>query len=197
MERVGALTMMDLFSGADGILEEFMQAGFEVLLGEDRDPNSVRTFQRRHGRDVEFRIKDLSADHIRRERGNRDIAVLTANPLYWAFSTTSALSLRSQNKPTILRNPLNRFYREVRRIVKELQPPFFVIENIRKMLTMSNGHVKNEIGRKLDGAYDVLFYHENMADFGVCRREDATLSDRAESASVTIIDFKNYFRVCT
>ena len=167
MRRTQTLTMVDLFSGAGGISEGFRQAGFEVLLGVDCDTSSVKTFRRHHGRAIESRIEDLSADRIRRECGNRDITVLTAGPPCQAFSTVSAGALRSQSKSTNLGNPLNRLYREVLRIVRDLRPPFFVMENVRRMLTISDGRVKNEIRRELGGSYEISFYHENTADFGV------------------------------
>lgn len=180
MKRDGSLTTVDLFSGAGGIAEGFRQAGFEVLLGVDCDPSSVRTFRRHHGRAIESRIEDLSADRIRRESGNRDITVLTAGPPCQAFSTASVAALRSQSKPTTLENPLNRLYKEVLRIVSELRPPFFVMENVRRMLTVSDGHVKSEIERELGDAYDISFYLENTADFGVpqVRRRGIVIGNR-------------------
>ena len=161
------LTTVDIFSGAGGLSEGFRQAGFEVMLGVDCDRNSVRTFRRHHGKAIESRIEDLTVDMIRSEIDDREITVLTAGPPCQAFSTAAVGKLKSLHQSTTIRNPLNMMYKEVLRIIKQVKPSFFVMENVGRMFSISNGRIKSEIESELNGTYDVSFYKENVADFGV------------------------------
>lgn len=160
-------TLADFFCGAGGLSEGFRQAGFETLLGIDCDEWALRTYKKHHGKALNCRIEDLTADRILNEIGNRKITVIAAGPPCQAFSTVAVAKLRSLGKPTSRRNPLNVLYREVLRLVKDIQPAFFVMENVGRMFSMQDGIIKREIERELRGKYKVSFYYENVADFGV------------------------------
>ena len=160
-------SVVDIFSGAGGMSEGFRQAGFEILLGVDYDPYSVKTFQRNHGKAIQGRIENLTANRIRKEVGGRRITVLVAGPPCQAFSTIAIAKLRSLNRSTNRRHPLNKLYREVLRLVKDLQPPFFVMENVSRMFSISDGAIKDEIESELKRHYKVSFYFDNVKNFGV------------------------------
>jgi len=147
--------------------EGFRQAGFEVLLGVDCDPFSVKTFQRNHGKAIQCKIENLTANRIRKEVEGRKITALIACPPCTAFSTIAVAKLRSLNKSANRRNPLNKLYREVLRLVKDLQPPFFVIENVARMFSISDGTIKKEIESELKRHYKVSFYLDDVKNFGV------------------------------
>ena len=160
-------TVVDIFCGAGGMSEGFKQAGYEILLGVDCDPYSVKTFQRNHRKAIECRIEKLTAKKIRKEVGGRRITVLVAGPPCQAFSTIAVAKLRSLNKSTNRRHPLNKLYKEVLRLVKNLQPPFFVMENVGRMFSISDGAIKDEIESELKRHYKVSFYFHDVKNFGV------------------------------
>lgn len=161
------LTMVDLFCGAGGLSEGFKQVGFETLLGVDIDPIALKTYKKYHGKTLLSRIEDLTAEKIMQEIGDRKITVLTGGPPCQAFSTAAIAKLRSLKKSTNIHNPLNVLYKEFLRLVKDLRPNFFVMENVGRMFSMSDGIIKREIESELKGKYNVSFYFENVADFGV------------------------------
>jgi len=161
------LTLVDLFCGAGGLSEGFKQAGFEILLGIDCDPFSVKTFQKNHGKAIECRIEKLSANKIRKQVGGRKITVLAACPPCQAFSTIAVAKLRSLKQSTTSRHPLNRLYKEFLRLVKDLQPPFFVMENVGRMFSIDDGAIKNEIESELKRKYQINFQLDDVKNFGV------------------------------
>ena len=167
MSGTSKLTVVDLFSGAGGLSEGFEQAGFEPILGVDCDPFAIRTYQRRHGKGIQCRMEDLTADRLLKETGNRRITVLAAGPPCQAFSTVAIAKLRSLKKPTSVRNPMNQLYREFLRLIQSVRPPFFVMENVGRMFSIDNGVIKDRIEKELKGKYRVTFYYRNVADFGV------------------------------
>jgi len=160
-------TAVDIFCGAGGLSEGFKQAGFEILLGVDCDPWAVRTFRKHHVNAIQCRVENLTAKRIRKETGGRPVTVLLAGPPCQAFSNVAVPKLRHLKKSTTRSHPLNKLYREVLRLVKDLQPQFFVIENVGRMFSMSDGAIKKEIETELEGKYNISFYYENVADFGV------------------------------
>jgi len=159
--------VVDLFCGAGGLSEGFKQAGFEILLGVDCDHYSVKTFQKNHGKAIECRMEKLTANKIRREIKGRRITVLVAGPPCQAFSTIAKAKLRSLKQSTTRRHPLNRLYKEFLRLVKDVEPPFFVMENVGRMFSIGNGAIKNEIETKLKRKYKINFYFDNVKNFGI------------------------------
>jgi DNA (cytosine-5)-methyltransferase 1 len=162
-----APTVIDLFCGAGGLSEGFKQAGFEILLGVDNDHWSVETYRRRHGKALEARIEDLTSRVIAKETNGRHVTVLAGGPPCQAFSTVAVAKLRSLGQSTTRRHPLNRLYREFLRLVKELAPPFFVMENVGRMFSIANGAIRTQIETELGGKYLISFYYENVVHYGV------------------------------
>jgi DNA (cytosine-5)-methyltransferase 1 len=167
MERVERPTVVDIFCGAGGLSEGFKQAGFDPLLGIDSDPFAVMTYRKHHGNALQIQVQEVTAELIREATQGRRIDVLAAGPPCQAFSTVAVAKLRSLKKATTIRNPLNQLYREFLRLVKVLQPSFFVLENVGRMFSIGDGIVKKKIEIELQGHYTVTFYYENAADFGV------------------------------
>lgn len=161
------LTCIDLFSGAGGMSEGFRQAGFDILLGVDNDEHAVRTFRRHHGNAIKCDVRNLTAKMIRKETDGRKITVMTAGPPCQAFSTVAVAKLRSLNQDPSSRHPLNMLYREFLRLVKDIEPMFFVMENVGRMFSLDNGLIKNKVEKELRGKYNVNFYYENVNNFGV------------------------------
>ena len=127
------LTVVDIFSGAGGLSEGFKQAGFDVLLGVDNYDFAVETFRNQHGHAIQYDVRKLTAARIKKGIGNRNITVLTAGPPCQAFSSVAVAKLKSLKQNPDVRHPLNVLYREFLRLVKGLQPPFFVMENVGRM----------------------------------------------------------------
>lgn len=161
------LTLVDLFCGAGGLSEGFKQAGFETLLGVDRDPWALRTFEKYHGNALNHNVNDLSADRIMKEIGHREVTVLSGGPPCQAFSTIGAPKLKSMGRSINRKHPLNTLYREFLRIVTELQPKFFIMENVSRMFSMADGAIKKEIESEMGKKYNVTFYREDVVNFGV------------------------------
>lgn len=161
------LTLVDLFCGAGGLSQGFKECGFQTLLGVDYDPAAVKTFEKNHGKCLRGRIEDISSNEIKKEINYKEITVLAGGPPCQAFSTIACAKLRSMGRSTNTRNPLNKLYKEFFRLVKDLKPKFFVMENVPRMFSMQEGIIKKEIELELDGMYNVNFYNEQVADFGV------------------------------
>jgi DNA (cytosine-5)-methyltransferase 1 len=159
---------VDIFCGCGGLSEGFKQAGFNILLGIDNDRWAVKTFNKYHsGRGRLMNVEDVNANFIFHEANNEEIDVLIGGPPCQAFSHIAVAKWKSIGTPPTVTHPLNTLYREFLRLVLDVSPKFFVIENVERMLSIEEGVIKKHIEFYLKRKYAVSFYVKDAADFGV------------------------------
>jgi DNA (cytosine-5)-methyltransferase 1 len=160
MERLIRPTVVDIFCGCGGLSEGFRQAGFDILLGIDHDPYAIQTYNKHHdSRGRIASIEDINADYIFSQTGARNIDVLVGGPPCQAFSTVAIAKWRSLGIPGTIQHPLNKLYADFLRIVLDVSPSFFVMENVQRMMSVKQGSVKQAIQLYLGGKYNLSFYH--------------------------------------
>ncbi|HEY9694568.1 MAG TPA: DNA cytosine methyltransferase [Oculatellaceae cyanobacterium] len=156
---------VDLFAGAGGMTLGFEQAGFDVLASVEIDPIHCAT----HKFNFPFwsvLCKDIAYIEGRDIRnissiGNREIDVVFGGPPCQGFSLIGK---------RILDDPRNSLAFHFIRLIFELQPKYFVLENVRGMAV---GHHKKfiteifeefqKIGYSTKSDYQIL----NAAEYGV------------------------------
>jgi len=159
-------TVIDLFCGAGGMSKGFEMAGFEVLLGVDKDRRCMETFRRNHpsaARNSEtIDIRKVTASWIREKIGDRKIDVIIGGPPCQGFS------MAGRRDPN---DPRNSLFKHFVRLIRELQPEWFVMENVTGLLvTRTAGGedvdtiIKNEF-KKIK--YRVERFKLNSANYGV------------------------------
>ena len=154
------LRVLDLFAGAGGLSEGFRQQGFRVVGGSDIDPDACATFALNFPeseticgdiRDPEIRDRILAV--------GRGVDVVVGGPPCQAFSQV-------RNHSRLIDDPRNSLYREFVRMVAQLTPRAFVMENVPGMAQMGVlGQVTEDLS--LGGTYEVVARVVDAADFGV------------------------------
>lgn len=156
---------VDLFAGAGGLSLGFEQAGFDVVASVDVDPVHCATHAFNFPNCVSIcaSIVDLTGNSIRNSAkiGDKDIDVVFGGPPCQGFSMIGK---------RILDDPRNGLVFHFVRLVRELNPKYFVFENV-KGLTLGN-HKKfldELIATFGDFGYDVRlpFKVLNALDYGV------------------------------
>jgi DNA (cytosine-5)-methyltransferase 1 len=161
-------TVFDLFCGAGGFSEGFRQAGFDIVLGIDSNKQAINTFNNNHKRKGRgIKIENIDRNYIMTETGNKEIDVLIGGPPCQAFSAAAIAKWRSLGRSSGMKNPLNQLYIEFLRIVDEINPKFFVIENVERILSIDEGIVKQNIQRQIGNKYLINFYRVDVANFGI------------------------------
>ena len=155
---------IDFFCGAGGMSLGFEQAGFDIALGVDIDGYHVATHERNfpYGHSLCASITDLDGSRIHKLIGTgRDIDVVVGGPPCQGFSH---MGLRD------LKDPRNSLIDHYIRLVLELRPKAFVMENVPGMLSGDTRAVleaaismASQNGYNLTSPVRVL----NAADFGV------------------------------
>lgn len=177
-------TFIDLFAGAGGFSEGFLQAEYngkhyDFLLASDINPTCEVTHRMRYnyqlGLNTEFLTKDITdpdflevlVNKIHRSSGNRDIDVLVGGPPCQSFS------LAGSRKKNDKKDDLFSYYL---RVISLIKPKYFVMENVYGILTKYNGEVKKRILNEINSIVD-----ENaLADF---LRLTETYKSRLDSKS--------------
>ncbi|MEL6581678.1 MAG: DNA cytosine methyltransferase [Cyanobacteria bacterium J06621_12] len=119
---------VDLFAGAGGMTLGFEQAGFDVLAAVELDPihASVHEYNFPFWTTICRSVSETSAAEIRQRSaiGDRDIDVVFGGPPCQGFSLMGKRDL-SDDRNSLVFNFL--------RLVLDLQPKYFVMENVRGM----------------------------------------------------------------
>lgn len=156
------LNILDLFCGAGGLSYGFQEAGFNVLLGIDNDKAALDTFKRNH-KDSRVICGDITqitfAKDIKPLISDQKIDVIVGGPPCQGFSLSG---------PRNFDDPRNKLYLSYVRLVKEIQPKAFIIENVPGLVRLFNGQVKDNIIKQFNLlGYDVQYKILCAADYGV------------------------------
>ena len=158
LENRQRVTYLDLFAGAGGFSEGFLQAFTENLyydfkLASDINENCELTHRVRYnsvlGLDTKFLRQDIMEDtfieNLLYAVGNEPIDVITGGPSCQSFS------LAGRRKVYDKRDDLFCHYLKV---IKALRPKYFVMENVKGILTKDGGAVKRRILREIRSIID-------------------------------------------
>lgn len=152
------VTFVDLFAGAGGISEGFLQAFtnkkyFDFLLASDINSNCELTHRVRYneqlGLNTQFITEDIMSDtfvpHLLEALNGKEVDVVTGGPSCQSFS------LSGRRKRFDKRDNLFDHYLKV---IKALRPKYFVMENVKGILTKDNGRFKEEILKEMRSIID-------------------------------------------
>ncbi len=144
-----AVTFLDLFAGAGGISEGFLQAYtsakyYDFILASDINSNCELTHRVRYnyqlGLDTDFLTEDIMSEtflpDLLKKVGKRKIDVVTGGPSCQSFS------LSGRRRKYDKRDNLFEHYLKV---IEALQPKYFVMENVKGILTKDKGRFTEEI----------------------------------------------------
>jgi DNA (cytosine-5)-methyltransferase 1 len=146
-ETSGLLTTIDLFCGAGGITEGFLQTGYHCLYANDRTPEAIQTFAYNHPsawsecREIETIDPIEVRERLQLKKGALD--VLVGGPPCQGFSI---------NAPErFLDDPRNKLFKDYVRFLDEFEPKTFLFENVPGLLSLGNGNVFRQILREFAG----------------------------------------------
>jgi len=159
---------IDLYSGAGGLSEGFLNAGFAVRFAVDKDKWATETQRTNHAsRGVEVITADLTSPATFRLIQERVLAlgralwVLMGGPPCQGFSTANV-------QTRVRGNPHNSHIYTFLRYVRRLAPPIFLMENVPGLQLFNGGRLlRNILGVLRDAGYHVDLAVLNAADYGV------------------------------
>jgi DNA (cytosine-5)-methyltransferase 1 len=167
------LNAIDLFCGAGGMSLGLKMAGYNVRLGLD----FVKDCELTHDLNfpgIPFICGDISdvkgadiLDKIGLKKG--ELTLVSGGPPCQGFSTING-------KSRFLENPKNKLFVEFVRIIEELSPTWFLMENVYGLITMESGKVRDAIFEAFNNiGYSVDARVLNAADYGVPQNRKRTI----------------------
>ena len=158
------ITFLDLFAGAGGFSEGFLQAEYEnkyydFRLGSDINENCELTHLARYnyqlGMDAEFLRQDITdpdfLDNLLKKLNGQTIDVVCGGPPCQSFS------LAGKRKKFDKKDDLFAHYLSV---IKMLRPKYFVMENVKGILTKEGGKIKEMILQEIRSIIDLKEFHQ-------------------------------------
>ena len=153
------ISFIDLFAGAGGFSEGFLQAEndnkfYDFKLASDINENCELTHLVRYnyqlGLDAKFLKKDITdpdfIETLTKNIGDNKIDVVCGGPPCQSFS------LAGKRKHFDKKDDLFSHYLEV---IKVFQPKYFIMENVKGILTKEEGKIKDLIIRKIRSIIDI------------------------------------------
>ena len=153
------VTFVDLFAGAGGFSEGFLQAEhgnkfYDFRLGSDINENCELTHLARYnyqlGLDAEFLRQDITEpnflDNFLKKLHGKEIDIVCGGPPCQSFS------LAGKRKKFDKKDDLFAHYLKV---IRQLRPKYFVMENVKGILTKEEGRIKEMILQEIRSIVDL------------------------------------------
>ncbi len=158
------ISFLDLFAGAGGFSEGFLQAEhgnkyYDFRLGSDINENCELTHLARYnyqlGMDAEFLRQDITEsdfiDNLLKKVKGQTIDVVCGGPPCQSFSLAGKRK-KFDKKDDLFAHYLN--------VIKMLRPKYFVMENVKGILTKEGGKIKEMILQEIRSIIDLREFHQ-------------------------------------
>lgn len=155
------INIIDLFCGAGGFSLGFEHEGFNSVLAIDKWNDAVDTYNynRKNKCAQSIDIHNYTDDKIEQLLRKQKVQGIIGGPPCQGFSLVGKREIGDKR---------NSLYLEYVRFVNKVQPYFFILENVKGLLSMENGLYKKDIiDRFGELGYNVTFKLLRASDYGV------------------------------
>lgn len=153
--------VLDLFSGCGGLSYGFKSAGYNIVVGIDTDKKALDTFEFNHKgtKTICADITTIHSEDIDAVTDGKKIDIIIGGPPCQGMSLSG---------PRNFDDPRNKLYLSYIRLVEEIKPQAFVIENVPGLVSLFGGQIKASIIERLSAlGYNVCYKILCSADYGV------------------------------
>lgn len=132
---------ISLFSGAMGLDIGLMQAGIDIRIGQDVDASCIQTMQANGHRGIAGDIRQITSEEILQKADMKagEPFLICGGPPCQPFSTAG--------KRLGINDPRGSLFKEFVRMIDEIRPRFFVMENVKGIMSSI---LKDENGENTD-----------------------------------------------
>lgn len=154
-------TVIDLFSGVGGLSLGFEMAGFNVVLANEYDESIAHAYRVNHP-NTNMVVGDITKLNLEETfgewKGKTDVII--GGPPCQGFS--------QKGKRKTIHDERNFLFQYYVKVVKLIEPTYFVMENVPNLLTAEGGYFKGEIEKLFKGmGYTLTAGVLNASDFGI------------------------------
>ncbi len=150
---------VDIFSGAGGLSIGALNAGIQIPIAIEKDPNAAKTFKRNHPEATVITNDIVEVDT--KSLNIQNPFIVFGGPPCQGFSLSNSKTRNEKNKN-------NKLYHEFVRFIRELNPEWFLFENVEGIVSFSKG----ETVKKIKADFEKLGYTTSSkvltaSDYGV------------------------------
>ena len=153
--------LIDLFCGAGGFSVGFEKAGFDSVLAIDKWNDAVDTYNynRKNKCALSIDIYDYTNEKLEELKEKMEITGVIGGPPCQGFSMVGKRLSNDER---------NSLYLQYVRFVKVIKPKFFILENVKGLLSMEKGLFRDDIIKRFgELGYNVNFRLLRASDYGV------------------------------
>ena len=158
------MNYVDLFSGAGGLSLGFEMAGFNNVFSVEYDKKIAESYKKNfptHNLLVKD-IQEIKDDEIITLQHNQEVDVVIGGPPCQGFSLAGRIGR------SFVEDKRNYLFKEFVRVVKIIDPPMFVMENVARILSHNKGETIKELTNEFKKiGYNVQYKVLQAADYGV------------------------------
>lgn len=158
--------VIDLFCGCGGFSKGFEDAGYEVAMALDSWEDAIQTFNINHKKPVGItkNIYDFTNDEIKEFAIKNNVVGIIGGPPCQGFSMVGKREANDKR---------NTLYLQYVRFVEQVRPEFFILENVKGLLTLEKGYFKTEIVERFSElGYNVTYKVLRACDYGVPQKRE-------------------------
>lgn len=165
-ETKSTFNYLDLFAGAGGLSLGIEQAGFNKLCDVEILPYACDTLKRNFPNAKHY-SGDITDFHPMDYIGDKTIHLVVGGPPCQGFSVAGKRNVDDQR---------NFLFEQYLRVVEEVQPLFFVLENVPGIITLKGGEFYQSILKGFrELGYEVSVKILEAADYGVAQLRTRTI----------------------
>lgn len=144
------MNAIDLFAGAGGLSIALQESGFRILMANEINPRFAET----HNHNfpdvplIEKDINDLTVENIRDIIGEQEVDLIVGGPPCQGFSIFGKRRFINTQEYDPHQDPRNFLVYQYIRIVKELKPKFFFMENVKGFTNLDKGLFVEEVKKQ-------------------------------------------------
>jgi DNA (cytosine-5)-methyltransferase 1 len=157
---------IELFAGCGGLSTGFLDAGLKVAAGFELDARAVDAYEYNHGHrgsvSVRCDLSTASGKDLLKAAGLASIDFVIGGPPCQPFSIVGKRLGREDHRADLIHQFV--------RLVGELKPRAFLLENVPNLASMSDGSIFNRLIRELRKfGFTVRWEIVTAADYGVAQ----------------------------
>ena len=152
---------IDLFSGAGGLSLGAEMAGFQVKFAVEKDKSAAMTYRHNHPNTLVLEDDIHNIDPWEHLLPNEHVSIIFGGPPCQGFSFSNTMSRNMDN-------PNNSLFEEFLRFVNEIQPDWFLFENVEGFVHFEEGIILHLVEQRFkDMGYKVFPKVLWASDYGV------------------------------
>lgn len=165
------MNAIDLFAGAGGLSVALRESGFNIVLANEINPTFAGTHKLNFP-EVPILVKDINLitkDEIQRELNGREVDLIAGGPPCQGFSVFGNRRFVNTKDYNPHKDSRNFLVYQFIRLVDEIRPKFFFMENVKGFTNLDKGRFVQEVKKAFQKiGYDQVWWEIiHATDYGV------------------------------